>query len=43
MKHLADCLPHQPMDPKGKFESKHFQIFFGAQKMKNPCLTFKPH
>lgn len=30
MEHLAYCQLHQPMDPKGKFESKHLQIFFGT-------------
>jgi hypothetical protein len=24
MEHLADRQPHQHVDPKGKFESKHF-------------------
>ncbi len=43
MEHSTNCQPHQHMDPNGKFESKHFQMFLGPQKMKNPCLTSKPH
>ncbi len=30
VEHLAYCQLHQPMDSKGKIESKHFQVFLGA-------------